>query len=102
MLNIAKIVKTMEKSRDNAQNARILPLQGYLSSIVDREERVELKHSLYEAMGIHSDMSFWRFVVGRTHRPSYAQRERAAEVIRNHSGNNAYTGEDLFPEWLYN
>jgi hypothetical protein len=35
------------------------------------------------------------------YRPSYAQREAAAEVIRQHSGNNAYTGEDLFPEYLY-
>lgn len=90
-----------EKTRDSAHLTRILPAQGYLSTIVDRRERIKVKHSLCEAMGIHSDMSFWRFVVGKTHRPSFAQREAAAEVIRHHSGNNAYTGEDLFPEHLY-
>jgi hypothetical protein len=101
MLNIAKIRKMNEKSRVTAQLSCIVPMQGYLSSIVDRAERVSVKHNICEAMGIHSDMSFWRFVVGRTHRPSYAQREAAAEVVRHHSGNNAYTGEDLFPEHLY-
>lgn len=101
MLNITKINKMAEKSRVTEQLSCILPMQGYLSAIVDRTERVKVKHSLCEAMGIHSDMSFWRFVVGKTHRPSYAQREAAAEVIRHHSGNNAYTGEDLFPEHLY-
>jgi hypothetical protein len=102
MFNIAKLRKMNEKSRDTAQLSCILPMQGYLSAIVDRGERVKVKHSLCEAMGIHSDMSFWRFVVGRTHRPSFAQREAAAVIIRHHSGNEAYTGEDLFPEHLYN
>lgn len=94
-------MKNIENTTVNSRNMRLLPLQGYLSSIVNRTERVQLKHDICQSMGVHSDMSFWRFVVGRTHRPSYAQREAAAEVIRQHSGVNAYTGEDLFPEHLY-
>lgn len=98
---MTKVIKKAENTTANVQKSCILPMQGYLSSIVSREERVRIKAELCAAMGIHSDVSFWRFVVGRTHRPSYAQREAAAEVVRTHSGNFAYTGEDLFPEHLY-
>lgn len=98
---MAKIASFLENANENEQKSCYLPMQGYLSRIVSRDERVKVKSELYAAMGIHSDTSFWRFVVGRTHRPSYAQREAAAEVIRQHSGNEGYTGEDLFPEHLY-
>lgn len=89
------------KTTPISSKTKLLPLQGYMSSLVSRAERTKLKMLLMEAMGISSDVSFYRFVVARTHRPDYAKREAAAEVIRNHSGNNAYTGEDLFPEALY-
>lgn len=80
---------------------RLLPMQGYMSSLVSRRERARLKLQLMEAMGVFSETTWWRWVVDKDYRPSYAQREAAAEVIRRHSGNNAYTGEDLFPEYLY-
>lgn len=101
MYYMAKLVKSYDSANGNVQKSCTMPLQGYLSSIVSRDERVKVKANICAAMGVHSDVSFWRFVVGRTHRPSYAQREAAAEIVRAHSGNLAYTGEDLFPEHLY-
>ena len=98
---MTKLAKEAENPNDLTQKSSLLHLQVYMSMIVGRDERVKLKGDLCAAMGIHSDQSFWRFVVGRTHRPSYAQREAAAEVIRRHSGDARYTGEDLFPEHLY-
>lgn len=98
---MTKLAKANENPNDLTQKSGLLPLQGYLSTIVNRTERAKLKLSLCDAMGVYSETSFWRFVVGRTNRPNYAQREAAAEVIRNHSGDARYTGEDLFPEHLY-
>lgn len=98
---IANIMKTAEKTNQNQVNTRLLPMQGYMSSLVSRKDRAQLKLTLKSAMGVTSETTWWRWVVERTYRPSYAQREAAAEVVRHHSGNNAYTGEDLFPEHLY-
>lgn len=95
-------MKKGQKTNVNEPKAALLPLQGYMSTIVSRSERANLKLSLMVAMGICSESTFWRMVVAREYRPDYAKREAAAEVIRKHSGNNAYTGEDLFPENLYN
>lgn len=101
-LAMAKLTKNPNSTTGVGENRALLPLQGYMSTIKSRDERITLKHSIMEAMRVHSDASFWRFVVGRTNRPSYAQREAVAVVIRHHSGNETYTGEDLFPEHLYN
>ena len=98
----AKIMKKGQKTIANELHTTLLPLQGYMSTIVSRSERASLKLSLMVAMGICSSSTFYRMVVSRDYRPDYAKREAAAEVIRKHSGNNAYTGEDLFPEHLYN
>ena len=98
----AKIMKKGQKTIVNELHTTLLPLQGYMSTIVSRSERASLKLSLMVAMGICSSSTFYRMVVSRDYRPDYAKREAAAEVIRKHSGNNAYTGEDLFPEHLYN
>lgn len=91
-----------QKANKVELNTTLLPLQGYMSTIASRSERANLKLSLMVAMGICSESTFWRMVVAKEYRPDYAKREAAAEVIRKHSGNNAYTGEDLFPEHLYN
>ena len=98
---IANIMKNQEKTNAQVSQMRLLPMQGYMSSLVSRRERAKLKLSLMLAMGVASETTWWRWVVEKTYRPSYAQREAAAEVIRHHSGNSAYTGEDLFPEHLY-
>lgn len=98
---IANIMKNAEKTNTKLSQMRLLPMQGYMSSIVCRRERTKLKQDLMVAMGVASDVTWWRWVVEKMYRPSYAQREAAAVVIRQHSGNNAYTGEDLFPEYLY-
>lgn len=98
---IAKIMKMAEKTNQIQANTRLLPMQGYMSSLVSRKDRAHLKLTLMTAMGVASETTWWRWVVERTYRPTYAQREAAAEVIRHHSGNEAYTGEDLFPEYLY-
>lgn len=98
----ANIMKKVQKQITNELNVTLMPLQGYMSTIVSRSERASLKLSLMVAMGICSSSTFYRMVVSREYRPDYAKREAAAEVIRKHSGNNAYTGEDLFPEHLYN
>lgn len=98
----ANIMKKVQKQITNELNATLMPLQGYMSMIVSRSERASLKLSLMVAMGICSSSTFYRMVVSREYRPDYAKREAAAEVIRKHSGNSAYTGEDLFPEHLYN
>ena len=90
-----------EKTTASTPILSIMPLKGYMARIVDRQERIRVKDSLMEAMGIHSDMSWWRFVVGCSHRPNYEQREAAAEVMRHYMQNAAITGEDLFPEHLY-
>lgn len=91
-----------QKANKVELNTTLLPLQGYMSTIASRSERASLKLSLMVAMGICSESTFWRMVVAKEYRPDFAKREAAAEVIRKHSGNNAYTGEDLFPEHLYN
>ena len=101
MNNIANIMKIEEKTSATRLQMRLLPMQGYMSSIVSRKERAQLKLTLMVAMGVASEVTWWRWVVDKAYRPSYAQREAAAEVIRHHSGNEAYTGEDLFPEYLY-
>lgn len=98
---IANIMKNQEKTNTTAAQMRLLPMQGYMSSLVSRKDRAQLKLTLMQAMGVASEVTWWRWVVEKMYRPSYAQREAAAEVIRQHSGNNAYTGEDLFPEYLY-
>lgn len=98
---IANIMKMAEKTNQTQANTRLLPMQGYMSSLVSRKDRAHLKLTLMTAMGVTSETTWWRWVVERTYRPTYAQREAAAEVIRHHSGNEAYTGEDLFPEYLY-
>lgn len=98
----ANIMKKVQKQITNELKATLMPLQGYMSMIVSRSERASLKLSLMVAMGICSSSTFYRMVVSREYRPDYAKREAAAEVIRKHSGNSAYTGEDLFPEHLYN
>lgn len=98
---IANIMKNQEKTNAQLSQMRLLPMQGYMSSIVCRKDRTQLKQNLMVAMGVTSDATWWRWVVAKVYRPSYAQREAAAEVIRQHSGNNAYTGENLFPEYLY-
>lgn len=72
-----------------------------MSTLVSRRERAQLKLDLKSAMGITSDTTWWRWVVDKDYRPTHAQREAAAAVIRRHSGIDAYTGEDLFPEYLY-
>lgn len=99
---IANIIKMEEKTNQIQANTRLLPMQGYMSSLVSRKDRAHLKLTLMTAMGVTSETTWWRWVVERAYRPTYAQREAAAEVIRHHSGNEAYTGEDLFPEHLYN
>lgn len=101
MYNIAKLMKGIEKSNREGRKNELLPMQGYMSTIVSRKERASLKLTLKSAMGVTSDATWWRWVVEKTYRPSYAQREAAAEVIRHHSGDDRYTGEDLFPERLY-
>lgn len=101
MFNIAKIMNKTKKTTASMPILSIMPLKGYMARIVDRQERIKVKDSLMVAMGIHSDMSWWRFAVGCTHRPSYEQREAAAEVMRHYTQNHAITGEDLFPEHLY-
>lgn len=101
MNNIANIMNFEEKTSASRLQMRLLPMQGYMSSIVSRKERAQLKLTLMGAMGVTSEVTWWRWVVDKAYRPSYAQREAAAEVIRHHSGNEAYTGEDLFPEYLY-
>lgn len=97
----ANIMKNQEKTNTTATQMRLLPMQGYMSSLVSRKDRAQLKLTLMQAMGVASEVTWWRWVVEKAYRPSYAQREAAAEVIRHHSGNDAYTGEDLFPEYLY-
>lgn len=97
----AKIMKNETKTNETTNNLRLLPMQGYMSSLVSRKDRAQLKLTLMAAMGVASETTWWRWVVEKTYRPSYAQREAAAEVVRHHSGNEAYTGEDLFPEYLY-
>lgn len=94
-------MKKSQKANQNEPKTTLLPLQGYMSTLVSRSERASLKLSLMCAMGVSSDSTFWRMVVAREYRPDYAKREAAAEIIRKHSGNDAYTGEDLFPEHLY-
>lgn len=101
MYCIANIMKNVEKTNRIASRMALLPIQWYMNSIVCRKDRTKLKQDLMVAMGVTSDATWWRWVVEKMYRPSYAQREAAAEVIRNHSGNEAYTGEDLFPEYLY-
>lgn len=98
---MTKIMQKTGNTTVKLTNVGILPLKGYMARIVNRDERVRLKDDIMVAMGIHSDMSWWRFVVGCSHRPNYEQRERAAEIMRHYTGNNAITGEDLFPEYLY-
>lgn len=98
---IANIMKNETKTNETTNNLRLLPMQGYMSSLVSRKDRAQLKLTLMAAMGVASETTWWRWVVEKTYRPSYAQREAAAEVVRHHSGNEAYTGEDLFPEYLY-
>lgn len=98
---MTKIAKEKEKTTANRLKFGIMPLKGYMARVVDRRERIKLKDDIMVAMGIHSDMSWWRFAVGCTHRPSYEQREAAAEVMRHYTQNHAITGEDLFPEHLY-
>lgn len=97
----AKIMEMDKKANKIDPNVTLLPLQGYMSMIASRSDRASLKLSLMTAMGICSESTFYRMVVAREYRPDYAKREAAAEVIRRHSGNSAYTGEDLFPEHLY-
>lgn len=101
MNSIANIMKNANKTNETTNNVRLLPMQGYMSSLVSRKDRAQLKLTLMAAMGVASETTWWRWVVEKTYRPSYAQREAAAEVVRHHSGNEAYTGEDLFPEYLY-
>ena len=97
----AKLMKMDKKANKIDPNVTLLPLQGYMSMIASRSDRASLKLSLMTAMGICSESTFYRMVVAREYRPDYAKREAAAEIIRRHSGNSAYTGEDLFPEHLY-
>lgn len=101
MYNIANIRNMSEKNNRITSKMTLLPMQGYMASLVSRKERAKLKLDLKVAMGVTSEATWWRWVVEKTYRPTYAQREAAAEVIRHHSGNDAYTGEDLFPEYLY-
>lgn len=101
MNSIANIMKNETKTNETTNNLRLLPMQGYMSSLVSRKDRAQLKLTLMAAMGVASETTWWRWVVEKTYRPNYAQREAAAEVVRHHSGNEAYTGEDLFPEYLY-
>ena len=101
MFNIANIRNMTENANTNRAKMSLLPMQGYMASLVSRKERAKLKLDLKVAMGVTSEATWWRWVVEKTYRPTYAQREAAAEVIRHHSGNDAYTGEDLFPEYLY-
>lgn len=101
MLYIANIRNMSEKNNRITSKMTLLPMQGYMASLVSRKERAKLKLDLKVAMGVTSEATWWRWVVEKTYRPTYAQREAAAEVIRHHSGNDAYTGEDLFPEYLY-
>ena len=101
MNNIANIMKNEEKTSASRLQMRLLPMQGYMSSIVSRKERAQLMLTLKGAMGVAAEVTWGRWVVDKTYRPSYAQREAAAEVIRHHSGNEDYTGEVLFPEYLY-
>ena len=98
---IANIMEKHEKTNRVTSKISLLPMQGYMSCIVCRKDRTQLKQNLMVAMGVTSDATWWRWVVERQYRPTYAQREAAAEIIRHHSGIEAYTGEDLFPEYLY-
>lgn len=101
MFNIAKLRNMTENASTNRAKMTLLPMQGYMSSLVSRKERAQLKLNLKVAMGVTSEETWWRWVVARKYRPNKAQRDAAAEVIRHHSGNDAYTGDDLFPEYLY-
>lgn len=101
MFNIAKLRKMTENASNSRAKMTLLPMQGYMSSLVSRKERAQLKLNLKVAMGVTSEETWWRWVVARKYRPNKAQRDAAAEVIRHHSGNENYTGDDLFPEYLY-
>lgn len=75
-----------------------LPFAEYMNSLPD-SEAVPLKREMERRAGFSAPMTS-RYLHG-TVRPGMLQRREIASVIREHSGDKHWTGDNLFPAAYY-
>lgn len=97
---MANIRFSMEKSRQKQDSMQVIPFEEYLNGITDTTERRMLFDKLKSSIGILSDSTLWRYRSGGI-RPNILQRKEMASVIRRHSGDRSWTGDNLFPAEYY-
>lgn len=97
---MTNITENTEKSSRSSSQLPILPFGEYVDGIRDEEERKNLQAEMALALNV-TYSSIRRFANGVT-RPNMLQRRELARVIRQHSGNNNWTGDTLFPIKFYN
>lgn len=102
IIDMANIRKPSEKASESGRNVPTLTLAGYIGSISDLAKRRALKDGIMDIFGITSDVQLWRYTAFKTARPTKLEREAVAALVREASGNEAYTGDSLFPKSAYN
>ena len=73
----------------------------YIQSIINLDERKRLCDACKHAVGIRSDTQLWNYRMGNV-RPDMLKRRELARIIRRHSGDSSWTGDNLFPVEFYN
>lgn len=83
---------------NNKVNVKELPFAGYIMSL-DKEDARQLKRSIELRCGF-SEATSSRYLRGLI-RPDMLKRREIASMIRKHSGNKEWTGDNLFPVEFY-
>lgn len=91
----------IKKSIPIEGKAALLPFEGYIQSIINLDERKRLCDACKHAVGIRSDTQLWNYRMGNV-RPDMLKRRELARIIRRHSGDSSWTGDNLFPVEFYN
>ncbi len=85
---------------NNIQITKELPFAEYIRGIETEEERARLKQKMMIRCGVDpSTVSRW---INGYFRPDLLKRKEIAAIIRRHSGDASWTGDNLFPAEFYN
>lgn len=91
------------KSSRHAAGTQVLPFAGYISEVKNTDSTAY--HHLIAEIKIQCcidwDVTIKRWCVDKNRRPHPGVRNKVAEIIRKHSGDNSWTGDKLFPVEFY-
>lgn len=90
-----------EKTNPPTEQTPILPFERYLQSITDERSRKRFILQIMIAIDVMSEQTMWRYRKGLV-KPDMLACGVIAKMIREHSGDAHWTGDNLFPAEFYN